>query len=426
MEQTTNNNREKIKQGAKRRLTNLGVLGKWLVIAVVSGVLIGGVSGLFARILNEVNAFRGENPWIFLGLPAAGLVIVFLYQSFGQKDGGTNQVLAMIRSRDDVSWRSAPLIFVSTILTQLAGGSAGREGAAIQLGGSIGNCMGKWLRMDDEDRHVVAMCGMSAAFAAMFGTPVAAAFFSMEVVSVGIMYYAALLPCGVAALLASSLAASMGVPGEAFAVEGIPAVTLEAGAKTFLLALGCAAVSVCFCMLLREVGKLYRRFLPNPYVRVLAASALILALTFLLRTADYMGSGTGLIERAVEEGKTAPWAFFWKAVLTALTMNAGFRGGEIVPSFCIGATFGCAAAGLLGMPPSFCAAVGMTAVFCGVTNCPVTSVLIALEMFGMEGAAFYLAAAAVSYAFSGHYSLYKAQRLMYSKYKAKYVNEKTK
>lgn len=426
MEQMTKNKRARIREGGKRRLRNLGVLGKWLAVAVVSGIVIGGVSGIFARILNEVNVFRAENRRIFWALPAAGLVIVFLYQRFGQKDGGTNQVLAMIRSRDDVSWRSAPLIFVSTILTQLVGGSAGREGAAIQLGGSIGNCMGKWMRMDEEDRHVVAMCGMSAAFAAMFGTPVAAAFFSMEVVSVGIMYYAALLPCGVAALLASGISASMGVSGEFFRVTGIPAVTLETGLKTFLLAFGCAAVSVFFCMLLREVGKAYKRFFPNPYVKVLAASALILGLTLLLHTTDYMGSGTGLIERAVEEGKTAPWAFFWKAVLTALTMNAGFRGGEIVPSFCIGATFGCAAAGLLGMPASFCAAVGMTAVFCGVTNCPVTSVLIAFEMFGMEGAAFYLVAAAVSYAFSGHYSLYKEQRLMYSKYKAKYVNEKTK
>ena len=152
---------------------------KWLVLAVLTGLSVGFISNLFARVLKFVTSYRTEQFWVFFLLPVAGLIIVFLYQKFGQEDGGTNQVLSTIRSQDDVPFRSAPLIFVSTILTHFAGGSAGREGAAIQLGGSIGNQLGSWFHLDEEDHHVMVMCGMSAAFSAVFGTPMAAAVFSM-------------------------------------------------------------------------------------------------------------------------------------------------------------------------------------------------------------------------------------------------------
>ena len=182
---------------------DMGNLLKWLLLASLTGVVVGACSSVFARALTYVTRIRGEYPWVILTLPLAGLVIVFLYQKIGKEDRGTNQVLSFIRSKDEVPFRAAPLIFISTILTHLAGGSAGREGAAIQLGGSIGNQLGRWIRLDEEDRHVIVMCGMSGAFAAVFGTPMAAAVFAMEVVSVGIMYYAALLPCVISALIAS-------------------------------------------------------------------------------------------------------------------------------------------------------------------------------------------------------------------------------
>lgn len=179
-------------------------------------------------------------------------------------------------------------------------------------------------------------------------------------------------------------------------------------------------------MLLRAVGALYSRYFKNPYIRILAASAIIIAITLLLRTADYMGAGNNLIELAVEEGQVRPLDFLWKMLLTALTMKAGFRGGEIVPSFCIGATFGCLMGHLLGISPSLCAAAGMAALFCGVTNCPITSILIAFELFGFRGVSYYLIAVSISYAVSGYYGLYKDQTIVYSKYKAKYINRHTR
>jgi hypothetical protein len=268
--------------------------------------------------------------------------------------------------------------------------------------------------------------GFYQAFAALFGTPMAAAVFALEVVSVGVMYYTALMPCMIASLVASGFAAGMGVTPETFHVVDIPKLTIETGLKMGAIAVGCAVISIVFCMVLNGVAGAYGRWFKNPYVRVVVGSCLVIGITLLLGTSDYMGAGAELIEKAVEEGQARPLDFFWKLVLTALTMRAGFRGGEIVPSFCIGATLGCVMGNWLGFSPSICAACGMTAVFCGVTNCPITSILIAFEMFGFKGVPFYLIAVSISYAASGYYGLYKDQTIVYSKYKAKYVNKPTR
>lgn len=390
---------------------------KWLILAAITGCVVGAISSLFAHTLSFVTDLRKENTWIFYLLPVAGLIIVFLYEKLGKKDGGTNQLFSAVKDKNEVQFRSAPMIFLSTALTHLTGGSAGREGAALQLGGSVANQLGRLLPLDEEDRRVMVMCGMSAGFAALFGTPMAAAVFSLEVVCVGSMYYTALLPCMVASLIATGLAGKLGVHAEAFHVMEIPEFTLANGAKMGLVALACAVASILFCLALRAVGDLYGKYLKNKYVRILVASALIIGITLLLNTSDYMGAGTELIIKAVEEGQSKPLAFLWKIILTALTMKAGFKGGEIVPSFCIGATLGCVLGGLLGLSPSICAAAGMTAVFCGVTNCPLASALIAFELFGFEGASFYVLAVAISYATSGYFSLYKVQTVEYSKYK---------
>lgn len=206
----------------------------------------------------------------------------------------------------------------------------------------------------------------------------------------------------------------------------IPVLSIETGVKMGIVAVGCAVVSILFCMTLRKIGKIYASRLKNKYVRVVVAACLVILITLVLRTTEYMGAGTELIARAIEEGKTDTFAFVWKLILTAITMKAGFRGGEIVPSFCIGATFGCMMGNLLGISPSVCAAAGMAAVFCGVTNCPITSLLIAFELFGFKGVPFYVIAVSISYATSGYYGLYKNQTIVYSKYKAKYVNKRTK
>ena len=419
----------KIKEGAKYysgeiKQTSHNFI-KWFFLAVITGGIIGVISSAFGHALSIATSVRKDMPWLLFALPLSGLLIIFLYKKFGKDDGGTNQVFSTVRARDEVPATAAPLTFVSTVLTHLTGGSAGREGAAIQLGGSIANQLGRWFKMDEEDTHVIVMCGMSAAFAALFGTPMAAAIFSLEVISVGVMYYTALMPCLIASLIAAGVAGELGIHAEHFFEGFVPQMSIVTGLQIGIVVLVCTIVSILFCMVLKLVGKAYGK-IPNKYSRIVVAAGIVIVVNLLLQTTDYMGAGTELIVKAVQFGEARPWDFFWKLVLTALTMKAGFKGGEIVPSFCIGATLGCAMGQLIGFEPRLCAACGMIAFFCAVTNCPITSMLIAFELFGFEGVSYYLVAVAVSYATSGYYSLYKDQTIVYSKYKAKYVNQKTR
>ncbi len=399
---------------------------KWLMISLMTGLIVGGFSTLFAFIMNTMTEYRESNEYMLYFLPLGGIVTVFLYSVFHYKnDKGTNLVLSTIHAQSEIPLRTAPLIFFSTIITHVFGGSAGREGAALQLGGSIGNQIGRSLKLDDADKRVVVMCGMSAAFSALFGTPMAAAVFSLEVVSVGVMYYAALLPCVVSSLVAAYFAKFFGIKETNFAIVDFPELTILSAAETVLLSLLCAVISVLFIILLHSTGDAFRKYLKNPYVRIIAASVTIVALSLILGTRDYNGAGMNVIAKAVG-GEAVPYAFLLKMIFTAITIEAGFRGGEIVPSLFIGATLGCTFGSIIGFSPSVCAAVGMIALFCGVTNCPVSSMLISFELFGAGGIPYFMLAVAVSYFMSGYYSLYKDQRIVYSKYHAKFLNRKAR
>ena len=400
---------------------------KWLLIAAGVGIIIGTVAALFGHALSFVNDLRAKQPLITLGLPLGGLMIVFLYHIFkDEKDKGTNMVIASIHSSKGIPFRMAPLIFISTVITHLFGGSAGREGAAVQLGGSIANKLGKVIRLNENDRHIIVMCGMSAGFSALFGTPMAAALFSLEVISVGIMHYSALAPCVTASMVAHFMAVLLKVPPETFPVSALPAFAPTEFLKIAFFGCLLGLVSILFCLCLHKAEHLYKRFFKNPYVRIAVAGCLVVALSALLGTSKYLGSGMGIIEHIFHGGDTAFYTFLLKILFTALTLGAGFKGGEIVPAFCIGAAFGSTLAALFGLPVPVMTACGMVGVFCGVTNCPITSLLIAFELFGFEGMPYYLTTVAVSYLLSGYYGLYHEQRIMYSKTETHYINAMTR
>ncbi len=399
----------------KKPLHNLKILAKWWLLSVTTGLIVGAISVVFAHCLNLVTSFRQEYVYIHWGLPIAGLAIVFFYKLCKKEnEKGTNLILTSISEEDDIPVTMAPLIFFSTLVTHLFGGSAGREGAALQLGGSIANSYGKLFKLDEADRKVIIMCGMSAAFSALFGTPMAAAIFSLEVVSTGIMYYGALLPVIFAALVASYFAANMGIHPEAFNVVDVPNMSVMNGAKVILISIICAGVSVVFCYALRKVKKILKKRFENPYIRVAVGGIIVIILNLVLQTTDYMGAGVDVIERALE-GDVVPYAFALKILITAITLGAGFKGGEIVPTLFIGATLGSTLGGILGLSQSLCGALGMTALFCGVTNCPITSLLISFELFGYQGVEYFLMAVAISYLMSGYSGLYRKQKMMYSK-----------
>ena len=403
----------------------VGTSIRWVIFAILSGLIVGGIGTLFYFGMYLVTLTRTKNPWLIFLLPVSGLVIVGCYRLLhDEKDTGTNLVLSAIHSDEELPLRMAPLIFLSTLITHLFGGSAGREGAALQLGGSIGNGLGKLFCFDDKDKHIMIMCGMSAAFSALFGTPMAAAVFSMEVVSVGVMYYAALVPCVISSLVASMVARYFGVAQELFLIDNIPAFRFLPAVKISVLAVLCAGVSILFCIMLHSSDHLYKRFFKNAYIRIFVGGCLVIALTLLVGDQTYNGAGMNMIEQYMH-GQVPPEAFILKMLFTAVTLGAGFKGGEIVPSFFTGAAFGCLFGNILGFSPSLCTAVGMTAVFCGVTNCPITALLISFELFGYDAMPYFLLAVAFSYMLSGYYGLYSSQKIIYSKYKTNYINRKT-
>lgn len=404
---------------------NIRYFIKWSALALVIGSVAGAAGTIFSMGVSWATGFRLSHPSMLFFLPVSGLLIVWMYHSFHEeRNRGTNMVIDAISSNERVTPATGPLIFFSTILTHLGGGSSGREGAALQLGGSIGNSFGEWFKLDERDKKIAIMCGMSAVFSALFGTPVATAIFSLEVVSIGVLYYAALVPCVFSSFLAVGIARAAGLEGEHFPVEMIPALNLKAMGLLVLLGILCAAVSILFCVLLHTAEHAYRKYFPDARVRILAGSFLFIALTLLSGTRDYCGSSMGLIESSIE-GSVRYEAFLMKMLFTAVALGAGFKGGEIVPTLCVGAALGCAFGEITGFAPSLCAACGMAALFAGVTNCPITSLVIALELFGYEGMEYFSIIIAVAFALSGYYGLYASQKFVYSKTRTEFINRRS-
>lgn len=414
----TDKKTERIKNNIYAALT-LGFL-KWAAIAVIVGAAVGLAGTAFSRALGFAAEFRADNRLIILAMPLAGLAIVFLYTVCGlSQDPGTNNIIKGARSEAEVSVKLAPLIFAATFLTHITGGSAGREGAALQIGGSLASPFGKLFKLDKDDTSILIMCGMAAGFSSLFGTPVAAAVFAVEVTIVAAAQYSALVPCMISGITAAMISKLFGVSPESFIVSCIPAFNAEAVPdllRVTLLGIGCAAVSVLFCYAIHGAGKLYKKYIPNAYIRAAAGGLIVVAITLLIGTTDYNGAGMDVIERAFA-GQAFFAAFAVKILFTALTLGAGFKGGEIVPTFFTGATFGCVFGGLIGLNPSFGAAVGLLAVFCGVTNCPFATIILSIELFGAGGLPYYALAVAISYMLSGYRGLYSAQRFYQSKLK---------
>ena len=396
---------------------------KWTAAAAVIGAACGLVGTLFHFGVHEVTAFRGTHPWVLYLLPLAGLVIVGFYKLTGTDGLGTDDIIDAVHQGKLLPILLLPAIFFGTILTHLCGGSAGREGAALQMGGTIGQYLGRHFQLDDRDLRVATLAGMAAFFSALFGTPLAATGFAIMVISIGVIYHVALYPSLLAALVAYGVSIYLGVEPTRFAVS-VPEQTVGMFVRVALLGVLCALVSILFCQVMHGAGHLMKR-IRNPWLRVVCGGAAIIVLTLIFGT-DYNGAGMEIVTAAVEQGTVAvPWAFLLKLIFTAITLAAGFKGGEVVPSFFVGATFGCAAAPLLGLPAGFGAAVGLAAVFCGVTNCPLASTLLAVELFGAEGLLYFALACCLSYMLSGYQGLYSSQTILYSKLKAQFINVHT-
>ena len=397
---------------------------KWIVVGGLVGGVGGVVGALFHLGVNYATSVRLAHPWVLYLLPLGGLVIAGLYRLCKLEGKGTNAVIESVHFGSDVPVLLVPLIFVSTVIPHLCGGSAGREGAALQIGGGIGYRTGRLLHLGEKDLPLATLCGMSGVFSALFGTPLTATVFALEVISVGVLYYAGLVPCITAAMTGYLISLLLGVPPTRFTVA-MPALDAWTMLLVLVLAILCALVSILFCRGLHITEHLAARLVKNSYLRAAAGGVVIIALTLLLGTTDYNGAGMDVIQRALN-GQANGWAWLLKLLFTAITIGCGFKGGEVVPSFFVGAAFGCWVGTLLGLPPAFAAAIGLVAVFCGAVNCPIASVVLSVEMFGAEGMLYFAMACAISYVLSGYCGLYSSQTILYSKLRAEFINVHTK
>ncbi|MGP0580098.1 voltage-gated chloride channel family protein [Paenibacillus peoriae] len=394
-----------------------GTLLKWIVLGSGVGILAGTASAFFLKSLDYVTDLRMNNPWLLFLLPLGGALVSFLYLRYGKNSAkGNNLILEQIHDgKETIPLRMAPLVLFGTIITHLFGGSAGREGTAVQMGGSLAEGFGKLLRVGPVDRKILLICGISGGFGSIFGTPVAGTVFGLEVLAIGLISHEALIPAFIASFVGNIVATSFwGVTHLHYPIGEIPALSLMVVLKVVLASILFGLTSTLFSELTHTLKKGYTRFFKNPMVKSAVGGLMIIALVYVLGTRDYLGLGIPLIQESFT-GDVSPFAFLGKLVFTSLTLGAGFQGGEVTPLFAIGATLGNALSGFLHLYAPFLAALGFIAVFCGATNTPIACFLMGIELFGADAAIYLFIACIVSYLFSGHTGIYTSQQIGISK-----------
>jgi len=388
---------------------------KWGLLGLIMGTVGGLLGAVFHHALHFVTHLRGEHMWLIFLLPLGGLATVAIYRVLKlQGNKGTNEIIDAALDGKEVSPFVAVAIFLSAGITHLFGGSAGREGAALQLGGSTASLLAKLFKLREGERRILIMAGMSAVFAGLFGTPLTAMLFCMEFESVGTIFTPALLPCYLAAFTASQVSGALGVHAEVYPLNTALPLTLGSSWRLLVLAVLVSLLGIAMCAVFHKAEHLAKHHIPNAWLRIALGGAVITVLTLLVGDHRFNGAGMDMALKAV--GGEADWySFLLKLLFTAVTLAAGFKGGEIVPTFCIGATFGCVLGGLLGLEPGIAAALGLVGLFCCATNSPLASVILSIEMFGTANLYLFALVCAVCFVLSGHSGLYASQIIQFSK-----------
>ncbi len=428
-----------IRWDIREHLTLGTFLFKWLAIGIPSGAVVGSAVALFLWSLDRVTELQWQNPWLLYLLPVAGMASGYLYHRFGQSaEAGNNLIMEQIHEPGGgVPTRMAPLVLVGTLITHFFGGSAGREGTAVQMGGSIVATWGRWLKLNDGDMRILLTCGIAAGFGAVFGTPLTGAIFAIEVLTIGRMSYQALIPCLIASIVGDQVNTAWGVGHTHYHIvwaaeltqshSGIAFDWLLAG-KVAIAAVGFGLVSVVFAQLTHGIVWTFKRTVTIPWLRPAVGGVVVILLTLALGQRDYLGLGVNAnpntpnavtIQSCFVIGGAAMLSWWWKLLFTAVTVGSGFKGGEVTPLFFIGAALGNVLGSALGAPVDLMAALGFVAVFAGATNTPLACTIMAIELFGhgngsllSSGFVIYAAIACfLSWFLSGSSSIYHAQRV---------------
>ena len=390
-------------------------LAKRIIMGSIVGVAAGIASAIFLSLLKWATASRDAHPWLLFLLPFAGLFIGWVYDRYGKSvAAGNNLLLERIHSEETatIPFRMVPLVLGGTVLTHLFGGSAGREGTAVQMGGTLANLLTKPLRLSLQDHRLLIMSGISGGFGSVFGTPLAGMVFGLEVLSIGRMNYAALMPCFIASYIGDSICRSLGIQHSVYSVGvAIPELTPYHWFLILIASVLFAGAAVSFVRLTDVVSQEMKARISSPLLRPFIGGVIVIALTYLVGTRDYLGLSLPLIARCFTSENISIGVFALKIVFTSITLGTGFKGGEVTPLFCIGATLGAAYAHLIGQPPAFFAALGFVAVFSGAANTPLACILMGIELFGGQMGVPLSATCLIAYFLSGHKGIYSAQRI---------------
>ena len=405
--------------------SNLRHLLVWTGLVLPVAVLSGTASAGFLWGLEQVTRLRWENGWLLFLLPVTGFVIGWIYHVAGKRaEAGTNLIMDEIHEPGGgVPARMAPLVLVGTLATHLCGGSAGREGTAVQMGGSLASAYARVCRIAPDNIRVLLMAGIAAGFGSVFGTPLTGAIFALEVLVVGRMQYDALIPVLVAGVVGDLTCSAWGIHHAIYHIgfaETAGVFSLSNGlllGKVVLAAIAFGVASQFFAELTHATKKQFARYIPYAPLRPALGGVLVIALVYALGTRDYLGIGvtspdpgaTTILSAFTADGAT-PWSWWWKLLFTAITLGSGFKGGEVTPLFFIGATLGHSLALVLGAPVDLFAGLGFIAIFAGATNTPLACTLMGIELFGAHNAVYFAVACFIAYLFSGHSGIYSGQR----------------
>lgn len=389
---------------------------KWILIGTFVGVITGSISVLFLKSLELATNLRLRHPWILFLLPLGGSFVSFLYKKYGKDSSkGNNLILENINEESDiVPIRMAPLVFLGTIITHLFGGSAGREGTGVQIGSCIAEGIGKLLKLNRFDKKIILMSGVSSGFASVFGTPLAGTVFGLEVATLGVVNYEALMPCFTASIVGNLVTSAWGIHHAHYKILEIPQLSYIIVMKIIFAAILFGLTSRLFSQLTYKMKEIFSVWFKSAVIKSAIGGFIVIALVYVVGTRDFLGLSLPLISDSFTKC-VHPFAFLEKIIFTSLTLGTGFQGGEVTPLFVIGSTLGNTLSNLMHMEPSFLAALGLIGVFTGATNTPISSFILSLEIFGSQGMVYMFMTCVISYMFSGHTGIYTSQRIGISK-----------
>ena len=399
-----------IRQFVLRKQPALLSIVEWFLLSMVIAICVGSACAFFLISLEKATDFRNAHAWIIYLLPLAGILLGYAFYKWGKDIGpGNNLVISNIhKPKKIIPFRLAPFILGGTVFTHLFGGSAGREGTAIQMAAAISDQLTRIFNLSKYNRKVVLISGMSAGFGAVFGTPLAGAIFGLEVYHMGKIKYNAIFPAFASSFMADYVTRSYGVPHYHYLIGLVPNINFQGLIITILAGICFGLASLGFIQLTSSYSKLSSKYIKKEYMRPFFGGLIILAIAGLLGTTKYLGLGLPTIAESFVV-QQAPYVFFFKLVLTAITLGAGFKGGEVTPLFFIGAALGSALSLFMPLPVGLLASMGFVAVFAGASNTPLASSIMAIELFGIACSPYVAIACIVAYLISGHHGIYSSQ-----------------